>query len=140
MLLAWPMTYFVCKLSRYSCIRRIGLALPSAADLLSDTGGSTGTQSNSLLWQPLCHTLQEPRIPRPYNLLLQCSCLQPPFCCHLCSTSDTRSPCAAVLAELREERVFYDRHHGRVRAFPHKEGNYATHVYIAGVPLKDGRS
>ena len=30
--------------------------------------------------------------------------------------------------------MFYDRHHGRVRAFPHKEGNYATHVYIAGAP------
>lgn len=39
---------------------------------------------------------------------------------------------AAVLKELREERVVYDRHQGRVRAFPHKEGSYATHVYIAG--------
>ena len=31
--------------------------------------------------------------------------------------------------------MYYDRHHGRVRAFPHKEGNYATHVYVAGASL-----
>ena len=34
--------------------------------------------------------------------------------------------------------MFFDRHHGRVRAFPHQEGNYATHVHIAGAPSVSG--
>ena len=34
--------------------------------------------------------------------------------------------------------MFYDRHHGRMRAFPHKEGNYATHVYVTGAPSVKG--
>ena len=46
MLLVWPVTHFACDLSIFASIRRVGLALPSAADLLSDTGGSTGLQSH----------------------------------------------------------------------------------------------
>ena len=65
-------------------------------------------------------------LPDRASLVLLCSVCTLPMCCSLTIMR------AAVLAELREERVFHDRHHGRVRAFPHKEGNYATHVYIAG--------
>ena len=51
---------FLAGLSNIACIRRTGLALPSAADLLSDTGGSAGMQprSLSLPLQPVCQVLR----------------------------------------------------------------------------------
>ena len=34
-----------------------------------------------------------------------------------------------------EQSRSIDDHQGRLRSFPHQEGNYATHVYVSGATL-----
>ena len=131
----WSLCHVAFSMNTDACIRRVSLALPSAADLLSDTVGSAGKQSR-LLSSFHCVTFcSKPDGLHLGDVLVRCSASSCPGAAVNAVLLRTWSSCPAVLSELREERVFHDRHHGRVRAFPHKEGNYATHVYVAGAPL-----